>query len=549
MRFSAIFLAFFLLLTPFLHAQQHNNELYNNGAIFRVTGGETVFIKGDMHMMGGTLNNDGDVEVQGNLYSNTSLQQRGTGVVRLRNNVVNAGQTQFISGSYAVRGGQSQIAANDGSFYDLELANDQGIVYLIGTGNVADVRNSVDFSVGAAPVNRIITHDIGSGVPANGSDYDAVFGLMGTSAGIASFIDNTINSGGNMSTTDNGYVQGRLRRAISSAGGQYGYVLGLEPAGAGAARGVQYVRLDFGANNYDVVEGYWQQGSDNTITPIPVDCNGYHINYWGGTDSGEWIFEDITGTGNGNYQVVVWPQDHNMPAQSVWLVTKDNALSGTVNDCGPTTVGLDRAAFNGFSEFGVAGGSILFPVRLVNLDANPVQNKFIRVDWDTWDEQNLDHFVLQRGTDNINFSTIVTPNAVGNTSGQTSYDFDDMDVVPGVTYWYRLRLIDQDGSEEITPSVEARLLPENTPIELNLYPNPISGDDLNIDLQVQEAEVVKLYVVDGLGRIVRKIDLELMAGQNHYVLATETFAVGPYMIRLQGMKFDMVKKFVKVDEW
>jgi hypothetical protein len=33
-----------------------------------------------------------------------------------------------------VRGGQSQIGVNDGSFYNLELANDQGIVYFLQQG-------------------------------------------------------------------------------------------------------------------------------------------------------------------------------------------------------------------------------------------------------------------------------------------------------------------------------------------------------------------------------------------------------------------------------
>lgn len=66
-------------------------------------------------------------------------------------------------------------------------------------------------------------------------------------AGLTSMADNTVNTNGNMSGIDNGYVQGRLRRAIASAGGIYGYVLGLDPAAAGAQRGMQYVHLDFGA--------------------------------------------------------------------------------------------------------------------------------------------------------------------------------------------------------------------------------------------------------------------------------------------------------------
>ena len=48
-----------------------------------------------------------------------------------------------------------------------------------------------------------------------------------------------------MTTIDNGYVQGKLRRAISTLGGSYPFVIGLEPAGLLDSRGVQYASIDF----------------------------------------------------------------------------------------------------------------------------------------------------------------------------------------------------------------------------------------------------------------------------------------------------------------
>lgn len=549
MKFLRNILLLTLLIPWQFVAGQHNNELYNNGAIINVTGGD-VHVNGDVHMTGGTLTNDGTIEVQGNMYSNTSFQQRGSGTVLLRNDFVNAGQMQFISGSYAVRGGQSQIGVNDGSFYDLQLANDQGIVYLVGTGNIADVRNSVDFRGPGSPLtNRIVTHDIGSfAVPANGSTYSSVFGIMNTAANLTVMGDNSVTVGGNMSGIDSGYVQGRLRRAISSTGGVYGYVLGLEPAGATAARGMQYVHLDFGANNYDVIEGYFQQGSDNTIPGTPTEC-GYNINYFGGLDHGEWNFNTINPIGTGNYEVRIWPQDHTAPPQTVWFITKDNAISGTLGDCGPSLVGLDRAAFSGFSEFGFAGGSIILPVRLLHLDAVPVNNDFIRVDWAVTEEMNLDHYVLERSEDNLSFSRIGTTPATGVGAGTGTYDHNDFNVVPGIDYFYRLRMVDADGSEELSNSVRARLLPAGISAEFNVYPNPVKGGDLNIDITLKEETNLQILVVDALGRVLRQRKYEAQAGLNQFTLATDDLAVGPYMLHLNGKGFSLVKKFVKVDQW
>jgi hypothetical protein len=153
-------LVWMIFFIPVMLSAQHSNELYNNGAIISIQSGATVNVRGDMHMIGGTLTNAGTITVEGNLYSNTSFQQRGAGTVRIENANVNTGERQFISGSYAVRGGQAAIGVDDGSFYNLELNNDQGFVYLVGAGNVADVRNSVDFKP-ALIRNTIVTHDIG----------------------------------------------------------------------------------------------------------------------------------------------------------------------------------------------------------------------------------------------------------------------------------------------------------------------------------------------------------------------------------------------------
>jgi Fe-S cluster assembly scaffold protein SufB len=228
MKFKTSTLLQITLFSSFLGTvcAQHNYEFFNNGALVHVQAGAEIHVNGDVHNYQsiGRLENNGLIVCQGNMYSDNQFQQRGTGTTRLRNNNVNAGQVQFINGSYAVRGGQSQIGVNDGSFFNLELANDQGIVWLNGSGYVADVRNVVDFNgVGAPVVNRIVTANP-TALPANGSNYPAVFGIMNPTAGHGSALDNTVVTNGNNSGVDNGYVQGKLRRAVSAAGGIYNFV-------------------------------------------------------------------------------------------------------------------------------------------------------------------------------------------------------------------------------------------------------------------------------------------------------------------------------------
>ncbi|MFT6921205.1 MAG: hypothetical protein ACJA1C_000199 [Crocinitomicaceae bacterium] len=538
---------FFSLIVCALFAQ-HNNEFYNNGAEVTIQNGADVYVMGDFHnyQATGLLRNNGFVEIQGHAISDNLFQQRGTGRVLMINNDVNAGETQYISGSYAVRGGQAAIGVNDGSFYNLELGNDQGIVWLNGAGNIAGVRNSIDFNGPGSPgVNRIITHDP-TAIPANGNGYTATFGLMNPTAGLGSMADNTVSSNGNMSGTDNGFIQGNFRRAISPAGGTYNYVLGLQPAGAGAQRGMQYMNLILGANNYDVISGYFQTGLDNTFATV-TECAGYLIDYWGGTDHGQWVMSDITGSGAGAYEVRVWPQDDNFPAKSVWMVTKDNAVQGTADDCGPSPVGLDRAAFNGMGQFGVAAADVnILPAELLNIWATPKVDN-IEVGWLVGSEFNLDYYELQRSENGIDFEPIAIIDAVGTTQSEQTYTYNDYNVGRNKIYYYRYQSFDHDFSTEFSPTVSSQLSGSDDFAEsVLLYPNPTNGV-FHIEMSLDLNSEIELIVFNNAGQLIQSRQLQGSNGNNVFVLDAQEWANGVYIVQLTETRTGEVvrKKIIK----
>lgn len=527
---------------------QHNYELYNNGAVLYTASSSDMYVLGDVHMAGASdWQHNGFIEVQGNMYSSNTFTQKGTGTVRLHNRTVNTAQSQFIQGSYAVRGGQSQIGtANDGSFYNLELANSQGIVWLSGTGNVADVRNSVDFDPSSltTPTNRIITHDPAA-LPTNGSGYSAIFGLMNTTGGLGSLVNNTVTTNGNMSSVDAGYIQGKFRRAINAAGGTYNFVLGLEPAGVTAKRGVQYTLLQFAANTYDVLTGYFQSASPNTVSGSPIECHGYLIDYFGGADHGEWIFTPST-AGTGTYTMQVWPQDHTMPNETVWLITKDNAIAGTADQCGATTIGLQRGGFSGFSEFGVAGATIILDVKFLNIQARPIENRYIRVDWTTAEENNVSHFEIERSTDGVNFQYLTTHSAAGNSTTPRAYLVDDYNVLPNQYYYYRVKAVDVDGTFDYTNAVVASLEDKNAASEeVTIFPNPSLGSHTTLSISSIKNRDANIMIYDMLGRIIYTQSVVIQQGINLYELPIGELAPATYIVKIIGSDFANVQEFIK----
>jgi hypothetical protein len=546
-----------VLVSGFACFGQHANEFFNDGALVHVQAGAEVHVWGDVHNVQATgdLQNNGLIKMQGNAYSDNLFQQSGTGIYRVENSDVNIGERQFISGSYAVRGGQALTSVDDGSFFDLQLANDQGIVYLVGVGNIADVRNSVNYNpLGGVP-NRILTHDVGMvGAvvpPANGSLYSAVFGLMNPTPGIANMINNTVSVAGNMSGVDNGYVQGKFRRAIAPAGGQYNYVEGLEPAGAGAQRGMQYIRVDLAANNYDVITSYFETASPNT-SAVTLECSGTWMNYWGGADHGEWMFSDITGAGAGAYEMWVWPQDDNYPVGTVWAITKDNALVGTANDCGPSPVGLSRAGFNGFtgiSEFDVATDIIILPIELIDINATGIIDH-IDVVWNVASESDLSHYELERSEDGVDFQHITSVfDVAGNTSQQQSYDYSDFDVRYFQNFYYRVKTVDTDGNYDYTPIVMASLKNANGEFSeemVSIYPNP-SSSDFMISIHSDETRDLSMSVFNSLGQIIQERSTKIQKGNTVMNIISNEWATGIYHIQLLDLNSGQTinKKFIK----
>lgn len=571
-RFSTLFLGISLnLCTPQIHAQ-HANELYNNGALIHIQAGAEVHVWGDVHMQQntGTLENNGLLKVQGNLYSDANFQQRGTGTTLIENSDVNVGERQFISGSYAVRGGTAQIGVNDGSFYNLELNNDQRVVYLINTGAgatpqyVADVRNSVNFDprgLGPTQATNLVTHDVGlTGAityPANGSGYNAEFGMMNPAAGLNNYINDTWHqSGGNdLSLQDNGYIIGKHRRAIDPAGGAYGYLIGLAPdaavANTGNNRGFQYILFNFDPNTYDVVSGYYQALSPNNTAGSGIECSGYDMNDFWGDRHGEWMFDDINNvTNGGTYEVRVWPQDPTAPwVGTVWTISKDDIFVypnlPLHNDCGPTPTNLDRAGFEDFSAFGVVSGQILLNVEFAKVSASPINNKYIKIEWTTNKETDSDRFVVERRTPTGTFEAIATVPAAGNSQAPLSYFSNDLGVLPNIDYYYRIKTIYLDGEVQYTPVVNARLSKEGPISNVHVFPNPLSTGNATLEVTALADEPADIVVYNALGQLLLNRSIQLQEGLNTFSLPAEDWPAGLYYIHLKNSHAATVKELIK----
>lgn len=191
----------------------------------------------------------------------------------------------------------------------------------------------------------------------------------------------------------------------------------------------------------------------------------------------------------------------------------------TASCSGNYTTGIPGGVYSGFSHFQEAGaltingnGSLL-PVKLIGLNADPIDNSYIRVSWATASEQDNKGFEVMRSVDGINFTNIGWVDGNGTTTEQHNYLFNDKTVQPNVVYYYRLNQVDVDGRATLTYIVDAQITDGPNITVSELIPNPTSGKT-RLVINTTEAQSVSVKFYDILGKLILSNDEQIAYGTN-----------------------------------
>lgn len=126
--------------------------------------------------------------------------------------------------------------------------------------------------------------------------------------------------------------------------------------------------------------------------------------------------------------------------------------------------------FTGFSQFMLVEQATVLPVSLINFEVLGQSNALL-IKWLTAIEINSKGFMLQRGTDGINFKDLSYFESRGNSNQGAAYSFTDSYVQPGKVYFYRLRQISNNDTYSFSPTKNGSLA-GHSGIEITVSPNP-----------------------------------------------------------------------------
>jgi hypothetical protein len=150
----------------------------------------------------------------------------------------------------------------------------------------------------------------------------------------------------------------------------------------------------------------------------------------------------------------------------------------------------------GANRTGTTTCSSFLPLSLTTFQAAPLPTA-ITLDWGSTNELNFSGFEVERSMDGKSFEKIAWVAAKGGVS-VAEYKHLDQTAQRGMTYYYRLKMVDNDGIFKYSPVRTARL-GEGT---INAFPNP-SGGQYTIALERTRSAEGTVTVTDVMGKTVK----------------------------------------------
>ena len=185
----------------------------------------------------------------------------------------------------------------------------------------------------------------------------------------------------------------------------------------------------------------------------------------------------------------------------------------------------------------LADTTINLPLKLISFDGQS-NNRLVKLKWKTSNEQEIQSFEVERSLNGIDdfkiMATVLPKNQLHN-----QYDYND--VIPlGVTsLYYRLRIINQDGSYEYSNVISVNNSSSNPKVVI--YPNPTTSK-LTIEIHEKSTDSYKISIINNKGEVVKSFNLNGV--KETYDIGN--LAAGAYLIEIRNTKNNVLMNTSKL---
>jgi len=177
------------------------------------------------------------------------------------------------------------------------------------------------------------------------------------------------------------------------------------------------------------------------------------------------------------------------------------------------------------------------PIKLSSFTATE-SSQAIQLQWQSEREINASHFILQRGSDGTVFNNIAELK-VTNSSGSKQYSYRDISPLSGNSF-YRLLMVDKDGSNEYSPVISITLHSNNASIKI--IANPVSNKFI---AQIPGNSIATNYwrIINLSGQVLK---YGVVAAGVRLEVATDDLQAGTYFFQVRDNKNLHTCSFLKL---
>ena len=192
------------------------------------------------------------------------------------------------------------------------------------------------------------------------------------------------------------------------------------------------------------------------------------------------------------------------------------------------------------------------PVELSSFDATVVKCNII-LNWTTQTEINNYGFDIERAVSSKNssgdislypdFKKLYFISGNGNSNSPKKYSYTDKNILGGSKFYYRLKIIDNDGKFEYSDVVEVKIIPTEFALYQN-YPNPFNPITIiRYQLPKESKFVIKIYNILG-AEVLELMNDKKEAGIYEVEFNADILSSGTYIYRISTGSFVETKKML-----
>ncbi|MBL7743115.1 MAG: PQQ-dependent sugar dehydrogenase [Chitinophagaceae bacterium] len=203
-----------------------------------------------------------------------------------------------------------------------------------------------------------------------------------------------------------------------------------------------------------------------------------------------------------------------------------------------------QGSISSFSSFYFGSANITLPLQLLTF-TGALQNNATLLQWETSNETNTSHFIVERSIDNVSFGGIGTVAANGNSTANIRYNYTDNEVatLPSTVVYYRLKMVDIDGAFTYSNTIVINLA--DIAGNVSVFPNPASHE-IKVMIGAESDGKAQWKILDNSGRVVMQSSVHLRKGNNNVKVDINKLAAGIYYVTVYGNGIDQKIKLQKL---